>query len=304
MLATLADGPFDRAGWLFEVKWDGYRAIAEVKRGRVRLYSRSGLGFEHRFPPIALSLAHLKHDAVLDGEIVALDEQGHSSFQLLQNYQRTGKGALAYCVFDLLEVDGEDLRARPLLERKTRLAKLVRGLDFVQVSEHVLRTGKPFFAAVVKHGLEGIVAKRSDSPYQEGRRTMDWLKIKVRHRQEAVIAGFTAPRGSRHALGALVLGVYRDGDLVYVGHTGTGFSDRALEEMRTRLTPLVVAECPFRKPPKTNMPVRWVKPVLVCEVDFQEWTEDGYMRQPVFLGLREDKPAPSVHREDPVRGTL
>jgi bifunctional non-homologous end joining protein LigD len=299
MLATLVDGPFDRTHWIFEVKWDGFRAIAEVEAGKVRLYSRNHKSFESRFAPVAAALARLKHDLVLDGEIVALDEQGRSHFQTLQNYQRTGEGTLIYYVFDLLYADGEDLRSEPLHVRKTRLKKLLPNQDPLRVSEHIEESGVAYYDAAVEHGLEGIIAKDANSQYVEGARTPSWLKIKSRRQQEAVIGGFTEPRRSRQGLGSLVLGVYKGKDLIYIGHAGGGFNDNGLLAMRARLNPLVRATCPFKTKPKTNAPVHWVNPKLVCEVEFQEWTEDGTMRQPIFLGLREDKAARSVKRELP-----
>jgi bifunctional non-homologous end joining protein LigD len=299
MLATLVAEPFDRFGWLFEVKWDGYRAIAEVGRRSVALYSRNQKPFEKRFAPVVQSLRKLGHDAVLDGEIVVLDDRGRSHFQLLQNWQKTGQGTLRYCVYDLLYLDGRDLRALPLRQRKQQLEQILKGLPDAFLSEHVEEHGIAFFKAAMEQGLEGIIAKDGDSPYREGFRSQQWLKIKTHRRQEAVIGGFTEPRGSRKGLGALVLGVYEGKDLVYIGHTGGGFADAGLAELRGQLNRLVRPTCPFLHKPKTNAPVHWVEPRLVCEVSFQEWTEDDVMRQPIFVGLREDKPAHSVHREEP-----
>jgi bifunctional non-homologous end joining protein LigD len=299
MLASLIDEPFDRDGWFFEVKWDGYRAIAEVDRRGVRLYSRNQLPFNDAFPSVVDELRRLKHAATLDGEVVALDEAGRSSFQLLQNYRKTGKGRLAYYVFDLLELDGRDLRGEPLRTRRRLLAPLLTGLRSVALSEAVEDRGVAFFRAATAHGLEGVVAKDGDSPYREGARGADWVKVKARNRQEAVVGGFTAPRGSRTHLGALVLGVYEGKELVYIGHTGGGSGRKQLADLRTRLDPLVRKTCPFRTTPRVNAPVTWVEPELVCEVEFQEWTADGRMRQPIFAGLREDKSATSVRREVP-----
>jgi bifunctional non-homologous end joining protein LigD len=299
MLATLVDKPFDRSGWIFEIKWDGFRAISEVQRGRVKLYSRTGLSFEQTFRPVVESLRKLGHDAVLDGELVVLDEKGRSHFQDLQNYQNSGQGRLVYYVFDLLYLDGEDLRPAPLRRRKEMLQPLLKAMPGVRYSDHVEEQGVSFFKAAVAQGLEGVIAKDGASPYREGKRSAEWLKIKVRKRQEAVIGGFTSPRGTRKALGALVLGVYDKGELVYIGHTGGGFTHASLAHMHSKLEPLIRKTCPFKKRPKTNMPATWVEPKLVCEVMFQEWTADGTMRQPIFLGLREDKPATSVHREEP-----
>jgi bifunctional non-homologous end joining protein LigD len=299
MLATLADAPFDRPGWIFEIKWDGYRAIAEVGPRGVDLYSRSNISFNAAYPAIVKSLRRLDRPAILDGEIVVLDDQGHSRFQLLQKYRKTGIGPLVYYVFDLLELDGRDLRKEPLRVRQKELKALIRGLPGIAVSEGVEENGIAFFAAAVELGLEGVVAKDSTSRYLEGRRSRSWLKIKTHNRQEAVIGGFTAPRGSRAHLGALVLGVYDGTDLVYIGHTGGGSSDKDLADIRKRLDPLIQESCPFRQRPKVNAPVQWVAPKLVCEVSFQEWSDGGRMRQPIFVGLREDKPPKSVHREQP-----
>jgi bifunctional non-homologous end joining protein LigD len=299
MLATFVAEPFDRDGWLFEVKWDGYRAIAEVEASNVRLYSRNFLSFEERYQPIVSSLAELGHEAVIDGEVVVLDSEGKSKFQLLQKYQQTRRGNLVYYVFDLLYLDGDDLRDEPLTRRKELLAKLIRGQSNIRLSEHIETKGRAFFAAAQAHDLEGIIAKKEDSPYRAGVRSRDWLKIKTHQEQEAVIGGLTKPRGSRQAFGALLLGVYEEDDLFYIGHVGTGFTNKTLNEVRAQLEPLVQERCPFKTKPKVNAPVRWVKPELVCEIAFQNWTGDGHARHPVFLGLREDKPPRSIKRELP-----
>ncbi len=303
MLATLTDEPFNRAGWLFELKWDGYRALAEVRADHVMLYSRNHKSFNERFAPLVESLRRLGREAVLDGEIVVVDDQGRSDFQLLQNYQKTGQGRLRYYVFDLLYLDGHDLRPLALRQRKALLAKVLGDLPDVLLSEHVERQGTAFFEAAVARGLEGIIAKRADSPYREGVRSPEWLKIKARQRQEAVIGGFTEPRGSRSDLGALLLGVYEGKELVYIGHTGGGFTATTLADMRARLEPLMQRACPFQTRPKANAPAHWVAPRLVCEVTFQEWTHDGKMRQPIFVGLREDKSPRAVRRETPQPAT-
>ncbi len=297
MLATAVDQAFDRKGWLFEIKWDGYRAIAEVEQDRVRLYSRRLLSFEKRYPPVVRALERLGHEAVLDGEIVVVDAAGKPDFQLLQNYMKTGEGQLVYYVFDLLYVDGHDLRNLPLVRRKELLRKILPELPSVKFSDHVEEHGVAFFKAVAKQGLEGIIAKDGASRYRGALRSHSWLKLKIGSRQEAVIGGFTQPKGGRKNLGALVLGVYEGDDLVYVGHAGGGFTEASLEHVRAQLDPLIQDACPFKKKPKTNAPVRWVRPELVCEVAFQKWTQDGNLRQPIFLGLRPDKPARSVHRE-------
>jgi bifunctional non-homologous end joining protein LigD len=298
MLAGRAEKAFDHPDWIFEIKWDGYRGIAEVQRGSVRLYSRNHVSLKERFPFIADALTRLGHDAVLDGEIVILDEQGRAQFQFLQNYRGPRKGVLVYYVFDLLYLDGYDLRTLPLVRRKELLTSIIKNLPNVRVSEHIAEHGTAFFDAVAKRQVEGIVAKLAKSPYVPGQRTKAWLKIKAQQRQQAVIGGFTIERGGRRRLGALLLGVYQGKDLVYIGHTGTGFNERTLAEVRERLEPLIQKTCPFPRRPKPNATVSWVRPELVCEISFTCWTEDGNMRHPSFKGLRDDVAAATVHREE------
>lgn len=306
MLATLVDQAFDRPGWIFEIKWDGYRAIAEVHNKVVRLYSRNLKSFNDRYPPVVTALSRLGHDVVLDGEIVVVDDNGMSQFQLLQNYQSTGQGTLIYYVFDILYADGRNLQELPLMRRREILQQLIKDVPNVRLSEHVAEKGKAFYEAADRQGLEGIIAKNGASAYMQGVRSESWLKVKVRRRQEAVIGGFTEPRGSRKDFGALVLGVYESDRLAYIGHTGGGFNSRSLAEVKAKLLPLEQKTCPFKKRPATNAPVHWLKPELVCEVNFQSWTDDGHMRMPIFVGLREDKPATDVRREtvEPVQEAL
>jgi bifunctional non-homologous end joining protein LigD len=298
MLATLVDAPFDRPGWSFEVKWDGFRALAVIEGGRVRLVSRNGRPRDDRFPSIAAALTGAAADTVLDGEIVAVDARGRPVFQDLQNAAREGHGRLRYYVFDVLQVGRRDLRPLPLERRRAALAKLLPVSSIVRLSDSVEARGRDFFRAAAANGLEGIVAKDLAAAYRPGERTRAWLKIKARHRQEAIIGGFTRPRASRRYFGALVLGVYRGRDLVYIGHVGTGFAEETLKDLDARLRPLAVKASPFAAPPETNEPVTWVEPRLVCEVEFGEWTAEGLMRQPVFLGLRDDKDPRRVVREE------
>jgi bifunctional non-homologous end joining protein LigD len=299
MLACPVDEPFDHPDWIFEVKWDGYRAVAEISDGQVRLYSRNKLSFEKRFTPIVDSLQHIGHDCVIDGEAVVLDDSGKPKFQLIQDYPKSG-GKLIYIVFDLLYLDGHNLEKLPLTRRKEILAKLVEGLPNVSVSEHVAKQGVAFYRAAEEQGLEGIIGKDGTSRYREGIRTRSWLKIKTQMRQEAVIGGFTEPQGSRHGFGSLLLGVYDNSDFIYIGHVGTGFDQKTLTEIRAKLDGLVQEACPFKSRPKPNAPVHWVRPELICEVAFTLWTNDDRIRNPVFLGLREDKEAAEVRRENPV----
>jgi len=299
-LATLVDEPFSREGWLFEPKWDGYRAIAEVHKGKADLYSRKHTSFNKDYPQIVKAVEKIAHSVVLDGEIVVLDSKGVSDFQALQNYRSTGKGKLTYIVFDLLYLNGEDIRQFTLTERKALLKEVVKQLDdkTVQYSSHVMKDGEKLFKKAAEKGLEGIIAKKADSVYEEDRRTMNWLKIKITNQQEAIICGYTAPRGSRKKIGALVLGVQDDkGALRYVGHCGGGLNTQLIDMLYDKLQALRRETPVFKEKIKTNMPVTWVKPVLVCQVKFSSWTEGGILRMPIFLGLREDKPAKEVHQE-------
>jgi bifunctional non-homologous end joining protein LigD len=299
MLATLTDEPFDDPGWIYEIKHDGYRAVAEVRGGEVDLYSRNLNSFYHVFHPIVESLEELNYNMILDGEIVILDEEGKSKFQLIQNYQRTGKGALYYYVFDLLYYDGYDLSQHPLIKRKELLQKALPEMHNVKYSDHIPGAGKDFYKLAQKNQLEGIIAKQSQSLYHFGKRSKEWLKIKLHQQQEAIICGFTSPKGGRKHFGALILGVYKGDDLTYIGHSGGGFTDADLASMKKKLDAIKVDRSPFRQKIRTNTPVTWVKPELICEVSFSEWTDEGLMRHPVFLGLREDKKPGEVHLEIP-----
>jgi len=297
MLATLTDKPFDKAGWIYEIKWDGYRAVAYITKGKVELRSRNQLSYSSKFRPVADSLKDIPVDLVLDGEIVALDQDERVSFQQLQQWQKTGKGMLVYYVFDLLWIGGYSIMHWPLLERKEILQQVLPDDPHIHYSDHIEERGMEFFQLASEQGLEGIMAKDGNSEYLPGVRTVNWLKIKTSLRQEAIIAGFTEGRGSRKHFGALVLGIYLDGKLQYIGHTGSGFDEMALHTIYEKLEPLITDTCPFEKIPKTKMPVTWIKPKLICEVKFQEWTRDNSMRHPIFMGLRSDKKPTEVTRE-------
>jgi bifunctional non-homologous end joining protein LigD len=300
MKATLVKEAFDNDRWFFEVKWDGVRVLAFVDNGTARLQTRTGHSANDRYPELAgLSRAVNLKQAILDGEVVALDPEGRPSFQLLQNRGRE-PAPIQYVIFDLLYADGRLLLKVPLEDRKRLLQNVLRQSATFRVSEHVVGSGRAFFAAAQKKRLEGIVAKLRDSPYQPGVRSHAWLKIKALLQQEVVIGGFTAPRAGRKYFGALIVGVYEDGRLVYTGHVGTGFTEQTLKSVYEALKPLVQKTCPFEgTPPHANEKPTWVKPHLVCEVKFGEWTRDGRMRQPVFLGLRDDVDPRTVRRELP-----
>jgi bifunctional non-homologous end joining protein LigD len=246
--------------------------------------------------PVAKALEKVPRDAVIDGELVALDAQGVSRFQLLQNALRS-EVRLLYCIFDMMFLDREDLRGLPLLQRKDRLRRLLPEDPLLAFSEHRPEHGIRFFKEAQEEGLEGIMAKRANSLYLSGARSTDWLKIKTARRQEAVIVGFTAPRRSRPYFGSLVLAV-RDGDAWrYIGHVGTGFNHATLKELHERL-PLRTDTSPFKERVKDEAATTWVKPKLVAEVKFTEWTKAGEMRHPVYLGLREDKRPEDVILEE------
>ncbi len=297
MLATSAEKSFDDPDWIFEVKWDGYRALAGVRDEKVALVSRNGISFNRKYPSLVPALRNLRVNALLDGEIVAVDDRGRPDFQALQHYaERTGFHLL-YEVFDLLWFDGRDLTGLPLLRRKAFLKKILPPSPLIRVSGHVATEGRSFFRAVQEQGLEGIVAKHGRSVYEPGTRSRAWLKIKARLTQDAVIGGFTRPKGSRARFGALVLGLFAGRDLVPIGHVGGGFSAGDLETIGERLARLTQEQSPFSRIPETNGPVTWVRPELVCEVVFAGWTADDRLRQPVFLRLREDKDATEAVRE-------
>lgn len=300
MLATLVQKPFSGEDWLFEIKWDGYRALAFIDHGEVQLKSRSNHSWNQRFSSVVADLEKLKGQAIFDGELVVVDAEGKPSFQLMQNYQKDGVGDLCYYVFDLLFKDGQDLRELPLIERKTLLKDYLDRLSLphIRLSDHILKDGESFFKEIAKKNLEGIVGKKIDSTYQS-KRSQDWVKVKTHWRQEVVIGGFTAPRGSRQKFGALLVGVYENNELKYVGHIGGGFDASLLDEIYKKLKPLIQKKSPFKSPPKANAPVTWVKPLLVCEASFAEWTKENMMRQPIFHGLRVDKDPKTIKKETP-----
>ncbi len=301
MLATLTDKAFDDPEWVFETKWDGFRLVAEVENGRAALYSRNLLDVSRKYPSICAAFRQLDRFAVIDGELVALDARGRSRFQLLQNAERE-KVPLRYCVFDLLYLDDKDLRKHPLIERKEMLEAILPGDSLLHYSTHVWDKGIAAFKRAARAGEEGIMAKLARGHYYSGKRTREWLKVKASLGQEVVIVGFTAPRRSRPYFGSLVLAV-RDGRRwSYVGRAGSGFDRNSLKSLHDLLVPLITKSKPIaeRVPDEGN--TTWVRPKLVGEVKFTEWTAKGEMRHPVFLGLRTDKKASDVIREKPRPG--
>jgi bifunctional non-homologous end joining protein LigD len=298
--------------WRYELKFDGYRSLAIVRGGEALLLSRNKKSFNARFPALVAAVAKLKvKDAILDGEIVALDGENRPTFQLLQNYE---SGPLAYYFFDLLSLDGKDWKDRPLHERKARLEKLLHGVKPpLFFSADLPGTTGAIWKQIRKQKLEGIIAKRRDSVYETGRRSGEWVKIKAINAQEFVIGGYTQPQGARSHFGALLIGVYQGAKLHFCARVGTGFPHKLLASLHAQMDRLRIDKCPF-----ANLPVprhsrwgggvtasdmkscTWISPKLVCEVEFTEWTGDSSLRHPAFIGLRVDKAPRDVHREVPV----
>lgn len=306
MLASSIDEAFDGEDWLFEIKWDGYRAVAFVEERKVRLVSRNQNELTHRYPELKDFPQFVQaKNAILDGEVVALDEQGRASFSLMQ--QRTGfrpggkRGAIhsevtvLYYAFDLLYLDGYDWRRMPLEARKAKLSEILVPGDHLRFSDHYAKEGKALFEIAKQKGLEGILAKQRHSVYQE-RRSSEWLKIKIRHQLECVIGGYTEPEGTRAHFGSIVLGLYdRQGRLVHVGQAGSGFTQKSLGEIWKLLQKRETKQKPFYGEVEALRKVYWIKPELVAEIEYAEWTggtsggSGPKLRAPVFLGLRDDK---------------
>lgn len=305
-LATLAQDVPTGEGWLHELKFDGYRILAFVSAGRARLISRNGKDWTHRFPTVAAAVAELPlKQGILDGEVVSLDEQGISNFQRLQNSLKRGDDeSLVYYVFDLPYAGGYDLTAAPLVERKQALGQMLHAHDrrndgIVRYSDHVEGQGDAVLREACRSSMEGIVSKRANAPYEQSR-SGSWLKVKCSKRQEFVIAGYTKPSGARVGLGALLLGYFKDGKLTYAGRVGTGFTDQTLRELTKELKERRTKESPFAAPltAAQRRGVTWVKPELIGEIEFTEWTDEGLLRHPSFQGLREDKSPRQITREE------
>ena len=311
MLATLVDKPFDEEGWLYEVKWDGYRTIALLNNKSINLRSRNDKSFNEKFYPVHDALKDLKLNAILDGEIIVADEEGLSNFGKLQNWRSEADGELKFYVFDLLWLDGYSLMELPLNERREKLMSTLPDHPMIHISQAFNTTGTEFFEAAKKMKLEGIIAKKEDSLYIPGARSKEWLKIKAAKRHEVVIGGYTQNEDSPKHFSALLAGVYEKTKLVYTGKIGTGYSDEMQKEMMKKFKPLITKTNPFTFEPDVNKPSRfrpnppratvtWLKPKLICEVSYTEMTTDGVMRHPSFEGMREDKKAQDVHPEKPL----
>ena len=292
MLATLVDAPFTRDNWIFEEKYDGVRMLAYKEGPRVSLISRNDIDRTERYPHIAADVRNIEADTlVLDGEVVVFDAKHISRFQLLQQ----GKGQPEYAIFDCLYHNGKDLRREPLAKRREILESLSPVKGTLLLSARLAPDGLKAFRIASQRGFEGVIGKNLASTYQS-RRSNDWLKVKVHQEQEFVIGGFTKPKGSRTDFGALLLGVYNNKGLHYAGKVGTGFNDETLSSLRRKFTPLIERKSPFLEPTRER-DATFLKPKLVAQISFTEWTEDDKLRHPVFLGLRDDKKPAEVRRE-------
>ncbi|MBZ4041094.1 DNA ligase D [Flavobacterium hibisci] len=296
MLANIKEKTFNDPDWIFEKKYDGYRTIAVINPPEIELFSRNEISFNRNFKAVAQDLKKIDHTAILDGEVVVEDESGKANFQLLQNYLKTGSGELKYYVFDLLNLDGNSITELSLVDRKELLKILFNKYNFTNVfySDHIIENGMELFDLAIKNKEEGIVAKKADSTYQVNRRTNDWLKIKASNQEEAIIIGITEPKNSRKFFGAILLGQYYGKKLHFIGKCGTGFTEDTLKELYNKLKPYFTDNATLTEKTGLRDKIQWVKPKIVCQVKFSEWTQDKHLRHPVYLGLRIDKKASEV----------
>ncbi|MES2543385.1 MAG: DNA ligase D [Bacteroidota bacterium] len=290
MLANTSDKVIDDKNWIFESKYDGYRTVAVVNENNTELFSRNQLSFNKNFQAIADELKTMPHSVILDGEVVVEDDKGRSDFQLLQNYIKTHQGKLKYYVFDILNLDGNDTTNLKLLERKELLKMLMgnHSFDNIIYSEHIVEKGSQLFEEAKKQNWEGIMAKNGESLYKIGKRSNDWLKIKISKQEEALIIGITEPQNARNYFGSILLGQYDGDDLKFIGKCGTGFSENTLKDLYLKFKPLFIDKPPISKRISKEK-VQWLKPKVIAQIKFTEWTDDDHLRHPVFLGLRIDK---------------
>jgi len=298
MLAKTEKEPFSDPEWVFEIKWDGYRAIADLREKKALFYSRNGISFLQKFSAVARDFSLQKYPMILDGEIVTYNSDGKPDFQLLQQIGDHPGSEIVYQVFDLLWLNGYSTEGLALLERKELLKEALIETDRIKFCDHISEDGTGLFEQMKKRKLEGMIAKKADSPYIENHRSTDWLKIKITDTEDVIICGFTEPQGSRNYFGALILGKYKDGQLIYCGHSGTGFNTKRLEEIYNLLKPKIISNSPFAVIPLTNAPVTWIRPEVVCEIKYSEITKDGIFRHPVFVTLREDKEASAINENN------
>jgi bifunctional non-homologous end joining protein LigD len=315
MKAQLVESP-PRGDWIYEIKFDGFRALAIKNGDDVRLLSRNNKDFTAKFPEIRDAVARLEpDDAIIDGEIVALDDQGRSSFQLLQRFDMGERPPIFFYAFDLLSLNGRNLMPHPLLDRKSQLAEILKtSPPLIRYSASLGENAEQLLQKIRELALEGLIGKRKNSQYEPGRRSGAWIKLKLQQEQEMVIGGYTSPKGSRTHFGSLIIGFYTGKKLQFAGKVGAGFTENTLKSLHTQLKSLAIDHCPFVDLPESHggqyggnltaaemKHCHWVRPELVCQVKYSEWTKDGKLRQPVYLGLREDKPAEEVVREKAAR---
>ena len=297
MLASITSEPFNDKDWQFEIKWDGYRALAYLNNGKVELRSRNNLSFEHKYIPVFDALKQWPINAVIDGEIIILNEDGKADFKALQDWQHVKQGDLVYYVYDILWLDGISLMNLPLEERQQILKQLMPDAGLIRFSDCIEDYGIDFYNIAKENGLEGIIAKRKDSIYQPGYRTKSWLKIKIEQRHEAVICGYTKNKDTDRLFSSLLLARYDNGDLTYIGQVGTGFNAKTQEQIMQKMKPLLSKTPTLEGVPRLGKETVWIKPLLVCEVKYTELTPEGVMRHPSFQGLREDKTIVDINNE-------
>ncbi len=296
MLATSTKKIFNDPAWIYELKWDGYRMIANIKDGKVELYSRNGISFNSKFSRLVRDLEQIPHNTILDGEVVVVDKKGIPDFQKLQNYDEQTLGELRFYVFDMLFLNGLSMMDLPLLQRKSLIEEVIEDTYHTFYCEHLEGMGSTFFQRAIDAGMEGVIAKKADSVYTPGYRSEKWLKVKSVKSTEAIICGYTESDGP--GFRSLILGIFKEDSLVYIGNCGSGFSGSKQQELLKKFDVLETAENPFDK--KINLKGRkavWLKPEMICEVNFTEWTKGGHLRHPVFKGLREDKTLPEITGE-------
>ncbi len=305
MLAQLVNEVIDDKEWIYEYKWDGYRTIAAINDGEVQLISRNNLSLNLKFIEIAEELKIIDDTVIIDGEVVAVDETGNHKFQLLQRFSQLPKGKLQYYIFDILYLNGESLVHLELMQRKELMELFFKQYNFknVLISEYINEKGSDLFEKAKKRDWEGIVAKEMNSTYTPGQRSYSWKKIKTSLQQEFIICGYTAPTGGRSKFGSLLLGVYENKNLKSIGHCGSGFTEDILIDIFNKMQPLKQNDCPFDKKPELNNITTWLKPKLVCEIKFAQFTNEGQLRNAVFKGLRNDKKAKGINIESAANNT-
>lgn len=298
MLATLVDEPFTDNEWQFELKLDGYRALAYIKNGKAELRSRNNNSFTTKFSAVHHALVQWNINAVTDGEIVVLNEEGVPDFNGIQQWDKKKEGQLVYCVFDLLWLDGLNIMNEPLQLRREILKQLIPQSGIIRFSDHIDDIGNDFFEIAKKNNLEGIIAKKKDSTYIPDFRSKTWLKIKIEEKHEAIICGYTKKQDTERLFSSLLLGIYKNGKLNYLGQAGTGYTASMQQVLLKKMQPNVTKACPFEKEPALSEKPVWLKPFLVCDVKYTELTKEGIMRHGTFLGLREDKAAFELNNEE------